>query len=371
MRRRNSEFGMRSAEARGYGPQRRFRAHPFRNPQSELRNALTLIELLITIAIIATLTAMFLGASRAAMESSRAARTKSTIDKLHTLLMEQWASYETRRVDTKGLGLPHADEQLLGRRELMKFEMPDRWSDVTGKVTRKPDDSDVVVPLVDDHQDLVLVLNDLPTLAKIYRRRFLDVNPSDRFEGAECLYMIVMYACGDGEARTMFSSRDIGDVDEDGAPEFLDGWGNPINFVRWPAGFVNASAVMSGDMESDHDPFDPFRRDVDRTQTGFATATPSAVSEFNDGFGAFRLVPLIFSNGPDGASGVLTPGDKYVGRFPGNTDPTTHLYARLDPYAPLFSNEEGVTNQQHAYVGGFDGRGSDHIDNIHNHMLDR
>ena len=44
-------------------------------------------------------------------------------------------------------------------------------------------------------------------------------------QGAECLYMIIMNACGDGEARTLFPESSIGDTDGDGAPEFLDGWG--------------------------------------------------------------------------------------------------------------------------------------------------
>lgn len=31
-----------------------------------------------------------------------------------------------------------------------------------------------------------------------------------------------------------FTSKEIGDTDNDGLPEFLDGWGNPIQFFRWP-----------------------------------------------------------------------------------------------------------------------------------------
>ena len=32
---------------------------------------------------------------------------------------------------------------------------------------------------------------------------------------------MIMLATGDGEARTLFSSQDIGDTDGDGAPKFL------------------------------------------------------------------------------------------------------------------------------------------------------
>ena len=49
--------------------------------------------------------------------------------------------------------------------------------------------------------------------------------------------MVITMACGDGEARTLFSENSIGDTDGDGAPEFLDGWKHPINFLRWAPGF--------------------------------------------------------------------------------------------------------------------------------------
>lgn len=303
-------------------------------------SGVTLIELLIAIAIMATLSVMFLGASRAAMEHSRASRTKMTISKLHTLLMEQWASYETRRVDTKELGLPHADEQLLGKRELMKLEMPDKWSDITGV---KAGD----LPRTDTA--FLRAVKDLPTLAKIYRRRYQSPNISAAFEGAECLYMVIMYACGDGESRTMFAGQDIGDVDEDGAPEFLDGWGRPIGFIRWPAGFVGVSAVMSGDFDGDHDPFDPFNRDQ--------PSSGSSVTDFNDPDGAYRLVPLIYSLGPDEETGILILNDP--------NDP-----AIVESINPYLKNPNDFQNGSLRREGDVQSGKvtTDHIDNIHNHL---
>ena len=111
-------------------------------------------------------------------------------------------------------------------------------------------------------------------------------------QGAECLYMVIMMACGDGEARTLFGESSIGDTDGDGAPEFLDGWGHPINFLRWAPGFDSQIQLNANDLAmppdssdtawttaaaGDHDPFDLFRVD------------PLA----------FRLVPLIYSGGRD------------------------------------------------------------------------
>ncbi len=355
--------GNRKAEGGNQFPRSRC-AHNFPLPPSPLRHGLTLIELLITITIIATLSAMFLGASRVAMEQSRASRTKTTISKLHTLLMQQWNSYETRRIDLNGyalgqlngLGMSNIDQvkskstatrqyQLQAKREMMKLEMPDRWSDITGTgfggtplyPTNPP-----------NHYPTYLA--DRPTLAKIYLRRYLTADPSERFQGAECLYMIIMYACGDGEARTMFAAQDIGDVDEDGAPEFLDGWGRPIHFVRWPAGFISPlqsvlapnglqDVLREGDPDQDHDPDDPFGVD------------PMA----------YRLVPLIFSAGADGET-LYLPEDGGV-QYP---DDQPRL--NLNPYAQIYGNEENSDLVKLATTGGPSRTETGHLDDIHNHL---
>ena len=58
----------------------------------------------------------------------------------------------------------------------------------------------------------------------------------------------------------IFNDRDFADTDEDGMSELIDGWGNPITFLRWAPAF--RSEMQSGDPINDHDPFDP--RKVDR-----------------------------------------------------------------------------------------------------------
>jgi hypothetical protein len=82
----------------------------------------------------------------------------------------------------------------------------------------------------------------------------------------------------------------VGDVDNDGAKEFLDGWGNPIAFMRWAPGFstttdysVQYSPIQIADKTNRHDPLD----------SGDADAS------------AFALYPLIYSAGPDGTYGLL------------------------------------------------------------------
>lgn len=240
---------------------------------STRRDGVTLIELLVAMLIMAIIAAAFLGTLSAAMESARKKKTQSTISKIHALIMERYASYETRRIDvdpsiTHALdrwaaepaspierrvrsiarGQMLADARLLGLRELMKLEMPERWADVT---------------------HIPQILSKAPPLAEEYYRYYLQTQGRavDEYvsERAETLYMVVMKATGDGEARTHFSKQEIGDLDGDGAYEFIDGWGTPIAWLRWPAGVVSdlqpLNANGSRPSETDHDPFDPFRRD--------------------------------------------------------------------------------------------------------------
>jgi len=333
------------------------------------RNAVTLIELLITITIIATLSAAFLGASRSAMETSRAARTKTTIAKIHGLLMERWASYATRRVDIhpdilasiafsfsgRDIGLARYDVQLLATRQLLQMEMPDRWRDIT--LVDIPDSNALAITPLGP-----TVLASRPSLSSSYLRRFATLKTSDgtvirQHQGAECLYMTIMLGTGDGEARTLFSQQDIGDTDGDGAPEFLDGWGRPISVLRWPSGFILQSDLMTGDADADHDPIDFFRRDQNTSFGPLNTAylTPpggvnvqgrlSLLMSLRDANSAFRLIPLIYSSGSDGISDLNT--------VPGGSQ-------GLDPYTMV---SIGLPSD-------FDNDGDNWIDNIHNHLQD-
>ncbi len=394
------------AEGGKYSRRRACALSSFILQPSSLRHAVTLIELLVTITIIAVLSATFLGASRLAMESAREARTKTTIGKIHRLLMEKWNSYATRRVDvdpaltqalrnnllpagTTGpaasqarrlLGMANADLRLLATRELMKLEMPDRWSDVllNGVLDSNPITSVSRSPSI---------LGALPAITSTYRRRFYSLQSQDNTpldglrvvqnQSAECLYMTIMLSTGEGEARTLFSEQDIGDTDGDGAPEFLDGWGNPIQFMRWPAGFWQRSDLMGGPLlaDQDHDSFDVFRRDAEGVTVPVAAAYPSlgvptvqqhinqlrlrnnsTVLRLPDGsmssVSAFRLVPLIYSTGPDGVSDM-------------NSSP--RALVNLDPYE--IDGNDPVFQFGNPFDGNNDGDDNS-LDNIHNHLQD-
>ncbi len=325
----NSQCGMSNGEW-GTKPVRlrAERSLPLQHSPFPIRPGVTLIELLITMTIMAIISAAILGTAAAAIEGSREKKTQSQIAKIHTLLMERYASYETRRVDIRQSlindidamnptpverGQMMADLRLLALRELMKYEMPDRWSDVT---------------------DNPVFLNDRPPLAKQYLRRA--ATATGQYGPAECLYMTVMLATGDGEARTLFTKQDIDDTDPDGpdgAPEFVDGWGNPIQYLRWAPGFAFRSELMSGDADADHDPFDPYRRDQPDAMPTNLNKYPASfrnyVAALKDPVPAFRLVPFIFSAGPigieDGKIDIVLNPNKNMALL-GNNEPGMNPY---------------------------------------------
>jgi prepilin-type N-terminal cleavage/methylation domain-containing protein len=359
--------------------------HREKVPGAFFPRGVTLIELLITMVIMAIISAAILGTARAAMESARRSRTKSTITKINTLLMERWDSYSTRRVEVSPAivsainalypaqissaerGQMMADARLLALRELMQMEMPDRWSDVINQPVEDVADqspSNFFQPKM---------LAAVPAVAQTYYRRLVnmhkDVN-GDQITGnmardnqsAECLYLTIMYATGEGEARTHFLPQDIGDTDGDGAPEFLDGWGNPIFFVRWPAGFVSNSPLMTGDPEVDHDPFDPLRRDIATTPPDsrypsiqpFRKLVVTRVRNRSPHVAAYRLMPLIFSGGPD-------------------NDPGLHLAPVAvvdDPYSTYVSSgvDALLASPLTVDLAGSNYDGDNWKDNINNHL---
>ena len=77
------------------------------------------------------------------------------------------------------------------------------------------------------------------------------------------------------------ASVTLTDIDADGAKEFLDGWGRPIAFSRWPAGFDAATIDRS-----QPDPLDVMR------VTAAVTSPFAAASDW-------AMAPLIYSAGPD------------------------------------------------------------------------
>ena len=132
---------------------------------SSCSSAFTLVELLVTITILSIIAATVMFASFQATKAARRDATRAKVNAINALLMERYNSYGTRRVRLPRIienavrnRVPNeitqiqAEKELHLRRlsalrELMKLEMPDRWSDVTlGGIAPAPAGSTVNNP---------------------------------------------------------------------------------------------------------------------------------------------------------------------------------------------------------------------------------
>lgn len=227
------------------------------------RDAFTLVELMIVILIIGILASMFMLALSRATQTSKVARTRSLVQKMHNMLMARWDSYRTLRLPIAaeaktGSANPAefdagneaerfrqnvARRRMFAMRELVRMEMPDRYED-----------------LMFNPSVLVLAGTTSPVrpyLWSTYRRRIAQAGAAHpvgrnmsvdayiqmcaaRFQSAECLYLILTCGIDDSSVSTEhFSPNDLGDADGDGMPEFKDSWNNPIEFIRWAPGFTS------------------------------------------------------------------------------------------------------------------------------------
>ena len=354
----------------------------------------TLVELLVTVTIIGMLAAMVLGAVQVSREAARKTKTRTTIRKIEGVVTNLYDSYRTRRVPIYFGGAPLT--RLLALRDIMRMEMPEKWADVVN-APYDPDHD----PSDADYKPLV----PRPALNEAYLRRYerseadmvLTYGPGtawdegrerlNRYQSAECLYMIVSMA-GGADARDQFHENEIGDADGDGLPEFHDGWGNPIAFLRWAPGLIGSplqtqafllvdpptdpptyerrSVLAVAEAEHaalvDHDPFDQ------RNLHGSVFTLPVYQAAPYNGKGyAYRLAPYVYSAGPDGVYDVnrqdgyayTQQGDPYF--FDG---PSGGIWPNAAG-GPVDSANTSVTAYDPAPNGTLD-----HFDNIDNHHIE-
>lgn len=366
----------------------------------------TLVEMMVVIVIIALISAFAMGALYAAGERARHTRTQALIRKLHDEMMLRLESYEHRRlpIDIPADANPDAVAalQVVARRELMRMELPDRYDDLfifpTPEVFPNdgpellvfPDNSPMHSALCLSYQRRIEALAALPQYASMDTKDFWDaVAKKGENQSAELLYLIMSTPFGDEEP-AKFPSSMIGDTDGDGMPEFIDGWGNPIEWLRWPAGFLNVhleiantatplwgyvTDLQTGDPEADPDPFNPRRIDAHSDMQPDDVEHP----EHDDVLYDYRLVPLIVSPGPDGylglalwqdvSGGTQDDRDKVAAKVAkGYTDPY-YTWQPTDSSLPYM--RRGTPRPIDFGTGHHDDNGTwVHHDNIHNHLLD-
>lgn len=388
---------------------------------------MTLIELMITMSIIAIMSSMVLYTVYNAQETAKADKTKALIAKLDSIIKAKWDSYKTRRVPLVNYPPPPlatdpmfltknpvylrelAQARLDGLRDLMRMEMPERWTDIT---------SPPVAPFASTNNPMPTAIQ-RPSVSQGYLRKYnaLPKPPTPENQYAECLYLIVMNAIAEeGDAREVFKPDDVKDTDGDGMPEFVDAWGRPIRYLRWAPGLQdselqivgrfqatpamgNQVALVGAGLSSDPGAYiggaiigktgpngamnvtsighitrhDPAAATVDYDLAPSATppigpvlitapdpfdpqgvyATPPPAATFLPSFATY---PLIFSAGPDGYYAMVCDGSPMA---------VNYSTSGLNPFRAVGGNFIGTQMDLPGEPGSYNGW----LDNIHNHMI--
>jgi prepilin-type N-terminal cleavage/methylation domain-containing protein len=232
------------------------------------RRGVTLIELMVVMMVIGILASLTLSGLLVARTSAKIAKTTSTIRKLHEVIVPYYEEYENRRPNlpdtTALLALPDGRRHLselrqTALRRLMTLELPERVTDVTASLQ----------PCAMTYDPVTVTLQQVPPVAK----RYNSIIGSRDASSSELLHLIVTRGpVADPDIIAHFRPDEVADTDGDGLPEFIDGWGRPIAFRRWPTGFASPAQPIDGSL----------------------AGVDAALSD-----GGHRLVPLIFSAGPD------------------------------------------------------------------------
>jgi prepilin-type N-terminal cleavage/methylation domain-containing protein len=317
----------------------------------------TLVELLVVISIIGVMSGMFILAYRGASQESMTQKTRSTIQKISEVLNARMDEYEnfplTLRDNFTGNAIssnvvPFGTEtattlreraRLMALRDIIRMEMPDHPDDLKfttyWRATLSPpgnfiDYLGTVLPrsintgMVDpSYGTSVFIQNQLTArsrslMTKLSNSAGLPINEWDKTNAnAELLYLIVedseLYG---SSAIELFGKTEIADTDGDQLYEFVDSFGQPIQWIRWPAGVKGAS-------RTNPDMLNPALVDslngrlaVNSETLDRSSSDPGWGTAFSPGQG---LAPLVVSAGIDKSFGIrFRTINRYGGVAPSN-----------------------------------------------------
>ncbi len=239
------------------------------------------------IAIVISLSALLLVTMRGVLSSAKETRTQSTILKINTMLKQAEIEFDkaARRGDLPqlaGLKGVLTDEALkfVSYKLKYKYAFPQRIEDLVGFngiAGTDADDADIAAPPSGFAGANIITSVPSPTpppeypyinswmgrpdpsefgaglqcddgaVGRLLQKRiaagtFIPARHNPETESAEILYLMFsessVYGVTTADAGD-FSANELADTDNDGLLEFVDAWGNPLRFYRWPTRLIN------------------------------------------------------------------------------------------------------------------------------------
>ncbi len=327
------------------------------------RHGFTLIEMMVVLILISILTGLSFVALRGAQLDTFYAKTRATIRKIDVIITDRYEEYRNANLSYTiyesvsgyssktlpranavfGASEPdavlHARIRLELTRDMMRLDMPDCPGDILFQTGTnfffRSSNQALPTGYTLNSRPMFVSLDSPAANGQIQTMLFNRAGngnvggvPRIRPEvleqnfNAELLFLIVesSYIAGSYGIEA-FATSEIGDTDNDGLREFIDAWGNPIQWLRAPTGYfddietsqtstLQGSSSASKAVVSRYDP-DPF--------SGYLTsATSFASDDFDPTSSDLGYVistdiidhptspirPLIVSPGPDGQTGL-------------------------------------------------------------------
>ena len=301
------------------------------NRHLQYRHAFTLLELLIVITIIAVLMGLSVSVMFGIVSQAEEEATVTTVRKVDALLQQRIESFDRafnsnrKQAAVNNIGFLLASQnihgvrdevqEILAKKALFRFEFPQRiderrlFGDADTIVTGIPDTIFLIVAAPNARQQLINEGNAAPNDADVRDRVISNwANHLPETESAALLHFSLIASGSFGVGAVdgdRFTTKEVADTDGDGLPEFIDAWGNPLRYYRWPTRLIDITAP---------NPFMPdLNNPTDNTDTRVIVGQEREIASLL--FKGLSPPPLPLPNGAIPRDLLLTDPDDPVGRL--------------------------------------------------------